>query len=88
VITVLMADQKRVHVRHAKPDTVKRAQQPAHANPAVDQDDRSCRSQQERVARATAAETRNCKQPVVSESVRRLQASACLVQVTLKAARE
>jgi hypothetical protein len=88
VVTVLMADEKRVHVCHAKPDTVQRAQQSAHANPAVDQNNCSCRSQQERVSRAATAETRNCKQRVVSESVRRLQASACLVQVTLKAARE
>src|SRR5215207_3987263 len=64
VITVLMANQKRVHVSYAKPHTVQRAQQAAHANPAVDQNDCSCRSQQERVSRAATAETRNCKQPV------------------------
>src|ERR671911_231725 len=44
VITVLMANEKRVHVCHAKPHTVQCAQKAAHANPAVDQNNCSCRS--------------------------------------------
>jgi hypothetical protein len=55
VVAVLMADKQRVDVRHAEPDTVQRTQQSPHANPAVDQQNRSCRSQQESVSRAAAA---------------------------------
>ncbi|HLM21266.1 MAG TPA: hypothetical protein VK390_07065 [Propionibacteriaceae bacterium] len=41
VVAVFMADQQRVYIRHAEPDTVQRTQQPPYANPAVDQQDSS-----------------------------------------------
>jgi hypothetical protein len=83
-----MADQHGVDIRHVEPDAAHRTQQLAHANPAIDQQDRSPGSEQERVSRAAAAETRNFQHPVLSEPVPRRQASALLVQGTLTAARQ
>jgi hypothetical protein len=60
VVAVFMADQQSVYIRHAEPDAVQRTQQPPYANPTVDQQNRSCSAQQERVSRAATAETRNC----------------------------
>ena len=87
VVAVLVTDQQCVHVSHRQTNGVEPTQQPAHADPAVDQQDRSRRPHEERIPGAATPETRYRQQPLHSYSVSRRQAFAYVVQGTLTAAR-